>query len=297
MDLVVRAAHMPIPGETILGSDFRTIPGGKGANQAVAAARLGAEVTMVGRVGVDTFGQTLLHDLISEGIDVSYLAMDDRASSGVAMITVDNQGQNSIVVAPGANHNLTPAEIYHAFSRINEVDIVILQLEIPLDCVETAAILSHQRGARTILNPAPAQPLPTGLLSSIDILIPNESETGLLTGLPVHEISQVESAGQKLFDQGAHCVVITMGNRGVWVMPDKRQNGIHLPAHSVEVIDTTAAGDAFVAGLAVGLGEDLPLMEAVKLGNAAGALTVTRLGAQPSLPTRAEVNEFLIGVV
>ncbi len=295
MDLVVRAAHMPIPGETILGSDFRTIPGGKGANQAVAAARLGAEVTMVGRIGMDAFGQTLMNNLIAEGIDISNLVTDNRASSGVAMITVDYQGQNSIVVAPGANYHLSPADIQQAFSRIKEVDIVILQLEIPLDCVETAAMLSHERGSRTILNPAPAQQLSTNLLNWIDVLIPNESETGLLTGLPVDEISQVETAGQRLLNQGAHCAVITLGSRGVFVMPGMNQPGIHLPAHKVEVIDTTAAGDAFVAGLAVGLGEHFPLMEAIKLGNAAGALSVTRLGAQPSLPTRSEVNEFLIG--
>jgi ribokinase len=149
MDLVVRAAHMPIPGETILGSDFRTIPGGKGANQAVAAARLGAEVALIGRVGVDAFGHTLMENLIAESIDVSNVASDARASSGVAMITVDNRGQNSIVVAPGANFNISPADIHQAFSGIKEVDIVILQLEIPLDCVETAAKLSHQRGAQT----------------------------------------------------------------------------------------------------------------------------------------------------
>ncbi|MEN8171491.1 MAG: ribokinase, partial [Chloroflexota bacterium] len=202
MDLVVRAPHLPIPGETVLGQNFQTIPGGKGANQAVGAARLGAHVTMIGRVGNDTFGKTLSANLASEGIDTTHVLRDSNAPSGIAIITLDEAGQNCIVVASGANHKLTSKDVKTAFSQIDEVDVVVLQLESPLDCVEAAAKLGRERGAKIVLNPAPAQPLPDRLLALVDVLVPNESETSLLTDLPVENPSQIDTAARALFERG-----------------------------------------------------------------------------------------------
>ena len=293
MDLVVRVAHLPAPGETILGGEFHTIPGGKGANQAVAAARLGAEVTMVGRVGTDGFGQTLRANLASEGINVSCLHSDPSASTGVALITVDQPGQNTIVVASGANMRLTPAEIEAAFAQIAGVEVVMMQLESPIDCVETAARLALRSGARTILNPAPARSLPATLLAQVDILVPNEIEASLLSGVPVSDLDTADRAARQLFTHGIKTVVVTLGGKGALLVANKNEASVHIPAYPVQVVDTTAAGDAFVAGLAIGLGEGMSLFEAVQLGNAAGALSVTHLGAQPSLPTRQEVSQFL----
>lgn len=295
MDLVVRSAHLPAPGETILGGEFITVPGGKGANQAVAAARLGSQVTMVGRVGQDDFGLTLRQNLVREGIDVSHLETDPDASTGVALITVDQSGQNTIVVASGANMRLTPAEVERAFAQLTSFDMVVLQLESPLECVGTAARLGHQHGARVILNPAPARPLPASLLAMVDVLVPNETETGILTGFSIGRPAEVEIAGQQLLNLGVGGVVITLGGRGALAIPARKEPAFYLPAYPVKAVDTTAAGDAFIGGLATGLGEGLPLPEAVRLGNAAGAISVTRLGAQPSLPSRSEVTQFLKG--
>jgi ribokinase len=293
MDLVVRAAHLPAQGETILGGEFLMIPGGKGANQAVAAARLGAEVAMVGRVGNDGFGQALRTNLAGESIDVTHIRTDPAASTGVALITVDDSGQNTIVVVSGANMRLTPAEVEAAFTQIGQFDVVMMQLESPIACVETASRLARQAGARTILNPAPARPLPGSLLEQIDILVLNETEASLLSGVGVSEIEGADRAARQLISQGIGSVVITLGERGALLVAGKEDEPLHFPAYPVQVVDTTAAGDAFVAGLAVGLGEGMPLQEAVRLGNAAGALSVTRLGAQPSLPTRGEVDQLL----
>jgi ribokinase len=293
MDLVVRVAHLPAQGETILGGEFHTIPGGKGANQAVAAARLGAEVTMVGRVGNDGFGQALHTNLAGEEIDVTHLRTDPAASTGVALITVDQHGQNTIVVVSGANMCLMPAEVEQALTQIGPFDVAIMQLESPIECVETAARLARQAGARTILNPAPARLLPVRLLEQIDFLVPNETEASLLSGVDISEIEGAEHAARVLISQGVRSVVITLGGKGALLVAGKYDAPVHFPAYPVDVVDTTAAGDAFVAGLAVGLGEGMPLQEAVQLGSAAGALSVTRLGAQPSLPTRREVSQLL----
>ena len=289
MDLVVRTAHLPMPGETILGDDFRTIPGGKGANQAVAAARLGARVSMVGRIGEDAFGRALVQNLSEEGVDVTHIAVDEDAATGIAMITVDESGQNTIVVASGANMRLTTAQVVAALEALAPFDVLVMQLESPIECVLAAAVWAHKAGARVILNPAPAQPLPQELFHVIDVLIPNESETQLLTGMTVATIAQAEDAARALLSRGAGAVVLTLGAQGALVV-DKDVQALHLRPHSVEAVDATAAGDAFVAGLAVGLGEKLPLAEAARLGNAAGALAVTRMGAQPAMPTRQEVQ-------
>ena len=292
MDLVVRVAHLPQSGETILGRDHQAIPGGKGANQAVAAARLGAKVTMIGRVGQDAFGDLLLENLHREGIDVRAIQFDSQASSGIAMITLDEQGRNTIVVAPGANMTMTLGEVTAALDAIPLVDVLVLQLESPVECVLHAARLGHARKAKVILNLAPARALPDEIYQYIDVLVPNESETSLLSGLPVDTFEKAETAARNLLATGARSIVLTLGERGALVI-DGSHPAVHIRAHAVQVVDTTAAGDAFVAGLAVGLAEGYDLVEAARLGNAAGAIAVTRLGAQPAMPRRTEVERFL----
>ncbi len=291
MDLVVRTHHMPGPGETVLGDDFQTIPGGKGANQAVAAARQGARVSMVGRVGDDAFGQTLRSSLQAEGIDISHVLVDSSAPTGIAMITLDEGGQNSIVVAPGANAQLTAEDVEAALTDVGAFDTLVMQLETSLSAVQAAALVARERGAKIILNPAPAQPVPAALLTLVDVLIPNESETSLLSGLPADSPGQAKEAAQVLLDQGVGAVVLTLGAHGAVVL-EPGQEIVHLPPHIVDVVDTTAAGDAFVAALATRWSEGISLWEAAHCGNKAGALAVTKLGAQPSLPTRAEVDRF-----
>jgi ribokinase len=294
MDLVVRVAHLPAPGETILGRDYHTIPGGKGANQAVAAARLGGVVHMVGRVGQDSYGQTLRANLSVEGINVEFVQVDSASASGVAMITLDEAGSNSIVVAPGANMALTLQDVFQAFNGIASMDVLVLQLESPLECVLEATRLGQARGAKVVLNPAPARLLPDEIYKNVDVLVPNETEISLLTGLPVNTIGQAEQAADRLLEMGAGEVVLTLGGRGALVVIPGGSS-THIPPHVVQVVDTTAAGDAFVAGLAVGLAQGLNLVEASRLGNAAGAVAVTRLGAQPSMPTREDVMRMLEG--
>ena len=291
MDLVVRAPRMPVPGETLIGSDFRVIPGGKGANQAVAAARLGAQVTMIGRVGNDDFGRAQQRNLAQEGIDVTHVSVDPEEATGIALITLDATGQNSIILAPGANMHLTVAHVEATRQAIASADILICQLESPLEAVTRAIELAHANGARVILNPAPARPLDTALLRLVDYLIPNESEATLLTGIQVTDLSSAQKAAINLRERGVGTVLLTLGERGALLAND---GGItHQAGYAVKVVDTTAAGDAFVGGFAVALAEGRPLSDAVRFANAAGALAVTRLGAQPSLPTRQEVEQFL----
>jgi len=291
MDLVVRAPHMPIPGETVIGSDFRTIPGGKGANQAVAAARLGAEVTMIGRVGDDDFGRAQLRNLGELGIDTTHVIVDPEAATGIALITLDASGQNSIVLAPGANMRLTKEDINAARGAIVQSDVLVLQLESPLEVVAYTIDIAHAEGVKVILNPAPAQPLPKETLAKLDYLIPNESETALLTGIEVADLDSAKEAAERLRDEGVGTVVLTLGARGAFLA--SAEEFVHVPGYKVEVVDTTAAGDAFVGGLAVALAQGQNLAEAVRYANAAGALAVTRLGAQPSLPTRQEIEELM----
>lgn len=292
MDLVVRTPHMPAPGETVLGRDFQTIPGGKGANQAVGAARLGAQVSMVGCVGADAFGETLLTNLQANGINTKHVLTDSKTSSGVAMITLDEKGQNSIVVASGANMCLTPMDVRAAFAHISKADVVVLQLESPLECVLEAARQGKERGAKVILNPAPAQSLSDELLSLVDVLVPNEIETALLSGHPVVTTDQAARAAQQLFARGVGAVVLTLGSRGALLVSPTAQV-IHFPPFNVQVIDTTAAGDAFVAALSVGIASGLTLENAVRQANAAGALAVTKMGAQSCMPTKKEVDQLM----
>lgn len=295
MDLVVEVPTIPRPGETVLGKNFATFPGGKGANQAVAAARLGASVLLIGRVGTDSFGDQLLNNARAEGIDVTHVGVDPEAATGVAMISVDAAGQNSIAVASGANYQLTAMHVREAWGQIGHVDTLIMPLETPLETIATAAGLARESGARVVLNPAPARPLPNDLLSLVDVLVPNEPEAAQLTGMPVTNEDEVREAAQCLLGLGIGNVVLTLGARGALALAGSQRTltELHLDPHQVNVVDTTAAGDAFVAALAVALGEGMPLAEAASFANAAGALTVTKPGAQPSLPFRAEVEQLL----
>jgi len=291
MDLVARAPRIPHPGETVIGGDFRTIPGGKGANQAVAAARLGAQVSMVGRVGRDAFANPLLDNLAAAGVDHTFVIRGPKAATGVALIMVDDGGQNSIVVASGANMRLSPADVDGAEIAIADADALLLQLESPLKTVIRAAEVAHAHGVTVILNPAPARSLPGPLLSLVDVLIPNESETALLTGLPVGNQVEAKAAAAALRGLGVGTVILTLGERGALLA---REEGVeHFPAFEVTPVDTTAAGDAFVGGFAVALAEGRSWAEAVRWGNAAGGLATTRLGAQPSLPTRQALETLL----
>ena len=293
MDLVIRAAHIPKPGETILGTDFQTIPGGKGANQAVAAARLGGKVSMVGRVGEDPFAKVLLQNLKTVGVDVNHIQSDPDAASGVALIVVDDRGENSIVVGSGANMLLSEKDVEAAESVISDADVLVMQLEVPLEVVIRAAGIARANDVVVILNPAPARSLPTELLDLVNILVPNESETALLSGLPARSQTELETAASFLLDSGIQTVVITMGNRGA-LMADSKKVKL-FEAYEVQPVDTTAAGDAFVAGLGVALGNGKTLPEAVRWGNAAGALATLRFGAQTSLPMDVEVSQMLAG--
>lgn len=294
-DLVARAPRFPRPGETISGEDLQVIPGGKGANQAVAAARLGAKVSMLGRVGRDNFGDFLLDNLRSNHVDATLIQRDD-ASTGAAIIVVDANGQNSIVLSAGANGRVTPPDIDSiSFSDPStrsgrRFDLLLLQLEIPTPTVLRAARLAKENGLRVLLNPAPAKELPDELIALADFIIPNETELSLLTGSPVNDIPSAEIAAQRLLQRGAQTVIVTLGDKGALVM--NKETSTHVKAFAVDVIDTTAAGDAFVGGFATSALQDKSLEDSVRFGCACGALAVTKFGAQPSLPTKEEAEEF-----
>ncbi len=289
MDLVVRVPRFPIAGETILGGVFQTIPGGKGANQAVAARRLGAEVAMIGRVGGDAFGGVLRQNLVQEGISTDRLIVDDEQATGVALITVEERGENTIIVVPGANGRITTADIDAARPLITGADILLMQLEIPLEVVQYAAELAQAGGVTLILNAAPAQPLPPALFAQVDYLIVNEVEAGLLAGTAA---ARFENAARALQALGARAVVVTLGAEGSLLL-SRDGTSVVAPSFAVHAVDTTAAGDAFAGAFAVALAGRMPPEQAQRWGNAAGALAVTRAGAQPSLPTRLEIEEFL----
>lgn len=286
MDLVVRTPRLPQPGETLIGGPFQTFPGGKGANQAVAIARLGVPVVMIGRVGKDAFGTTLLAAARQDGVDSRGISQDENAATGVALITVENGGQNTIIVAPGANHRLTPEIVEQHKSIIQDASLLVMQLEVPLETVCVAARIARAAGVRVLLNPSPFQMPPPGLLRDVSVLILNETELGLLArGL---ELSQ---ASQRLVEQGAEAVVVTLGAQGAYLQTGESEST--LPAFPVEAVDAVAAGDAFIGAFAVALAEGKSMFDAACWGNAAGALAVTRQGAQPSLPRRAELLGML----
>lgn len=293
MDLVVEVPTIPRPGETILGDNFATFPGGKGANQAVVAARLGARVSLIGRVGQDAFGDQLLASAQADGVSVSHVGRDDTAATGVAMITIDERGQNSIAVASGANFRLTADHVREAWALLDAVDVLVMPLETPLETITTAVDLARRSEATIVLNPAPARSLPVEILASVDVLVPNELETEYLTSMSVSSIDASRAAARQLLTMGVSNIVLTLGSQGALVLEGNEDQPLLIPACQVDVVDTTAAGDAFVGGIAVGLGEGKSLVESARFASAVGALAVTKLGAQPSMPARAEVEMFL----
>jgi ribokinase len=293
MDLVVRAPHLPAPGETLTGASFFTAPGGKGGNQAVACARLGAATQMLGRVGNDVFGLALRESLTTHGVDASMVIVDDRHASGVALITVDALAENTIVIVPGANGAIDFDDVARLDSMFVGNRILMLQLEIPLEAVITAAGVAHDHGLTVILDPAPARPLPPEIYSLIGILTPNETEAEALTGIALDTDLNIERAAEMLVERGAWQVIIKLGGRGVYARSRHETTGQFHSAYRVAAIDTVAAGDAFNGGLAVALAEQRPWDEAIKWGLAAGAISTTRSGAQPSMPTREEVLRLI----
>ncbi|MDX1991057.1 MAG: ribokinase [bacterium] len=288
MDLVVRAPHLPLPGQTLTGQSFVTIPGGKGANQAVACARLGTAVRMVGRVGGDAFGAELRQGLHDHGVNIDAVAVDSNQPSGVALITVDAQAENTIIVVPGANGAIDERDLSRLDAVLVDAKVLLLQLEIPLTMVVAAAQQAKARGVIVILDPAPAQILPPDLYACVDLITPNETEAQALVGFPIANEAEAARASTVLQERGVGQVIIKMGSRGAyWQAADGQRTFV--PAYRVQAVDTVAAGDAFNGGLASALAEGLSLPEAVQRGMATGALSTTRPGAQPSMPTREEV--------
>ncbi|WP_394993727.1 ribokinase [Emticicia sp.] len=287
-DMVVKSQKLPAPGETIIGGTFLMNPGGKGANQAVAAAKLGAAVTFVSKTGNDIFGKQAVQGFQREGINIDYIFTDLENPSGVALILVDAKGENSIAVASGANGNLQIAEVEKAIGQIMPNDTVLLQLEIPIPTVEFAIKKCFERGAKVILNPAPAQVLDESVFKYLDIITPNETEAELLTGIKVIDLTSAEQAALKFHEKGVKNVIITLGSRGAYLHNDTINRLI--PAPIVEATDTTAAGDVFNGALAVALSEGQDLEQAISFACRAAAISVTRMGAQASAPMRNELN-------
>lgn len=290
-DMIIRLERIPRPGETILGGEFVTAAGGKGANQAVGAARAGGHVTFIARVGQDMFGERAVSGFVKDGINVEHVYRDKTSPSGVALIFVAQDGENSIAVASGANGRLAPADVKKAKSAFAAATVLVMQLETPLETVETAAELAAKAGVRVILNPAPARPLPDALLRRVSILTPNESEAELLTGVRVTNAASAAKAADQLLAKGVETVIVTLGAKGALVAGCSGKELV--PSFEVQAVDTTAAGDIFNGALAVALAEGQPLAAAARFANAAAALSVTRLGAQPSAPKRKEIEKLL----
>jgi ribokinase len=289
-DMIIQLERIPRPGETILGGQFATAAGGKGANQAVAAARAGGQVTFVARVGRDMFGDQAVAGFVNDGINVDYIVRDETAPSGVALIFVAQDGENCIAVAGGANGLLSSADVERAASALTDASTLVMQLETPLPTVLAAAQRAAAAGVRVILNPAPAQPLPEELLQHVSILTPNETEAELLTGIAVDDDTTAYQAAEKLMDRGVQNVILTLGARGALVVSSQTRQLV--PGFEVDAVDTVAAGDVFNGALAVALGEGQSLLSAAQFANAAAAISVTRLGAQPSAPTREEIEQL-----
>lgn len=291
-DMIVKVPRIPRPGETILGGRFSTAAGGKGANQAVAAARSGASVTFIARVGDDALGRQTLRTLKDEGIDLDYVRIDSVESSGVALILVDESGENSIAVASGANARLSPDDVGAAEGVIRDVDILLMQLETPIATVAAAAGIAERAGVKVIVNPAPACHLDDAFLETVSVITPNESELELLTGIPALDPGSVDRGALTLLNKGLDAVIVTMGSKGAYL---KTQNeAMIIPAFPVEAVDTTAAGDVFNGALSVALAEGQSWANAIRYANAAAAISVTRLGAQPSVPRREDILRMLL---
>jgi ribokinase len=290
-DMIIQVPSIPRPGETILGSTFQTAPGGKGANQAVAAARAGCDVALLACVGDDMFGREALAGFSTDGIDCEHVVIDPTAPSGVAQIFVSADGENSIGVASGANACLTPIHVEQSASMIEAANTILLQLETPLETVMRAAEIGAAAGCRVILNPAPARELPVKLYPLLNIISPNETEAELLTGIAVKDENSAVAAATSLHDRGVDTVLITLGASGVFLSTGASSKIV--PAYVVDVVDTTAAGDVFNGNLAAALCQGRQLEDALVYAQAAAALSVQCLGAQPSAPTRSAIDTFL----
>ena len=290
-DMTVKTPVMPVPGETVLGGAFTMSPGGKGANQAVAARRLGGDVSFICKLGRDLFGDNALRHYEEEGVAVEGV-LRSGLPSGVALITVDAQAENCIVVASGANLDITPEDIEACRPALTSCDILLMQLEIPVPAVLQAARIAHAAGARVVLNPAPYAALPEEIFSCIDLFIPNETELAAFSGLPVQDASSAAEAARVLFAKGVGTVIVTMGSKGSLLLDGGTPRTV--PAFRVEAADTTGAGDTYCGALCVALSEGKTLDEAAAFASAASALSVTRVGAQTAMPSRAEAEAFLL---
>lgn len=286
-DMTIKSTHLPAPGETIIGGNFMMTPGGKGANQAVAAARLGGDVTFITKTGNDLFGHQSIEQFNDENINTNYIVSDSDNPSGVALISVDSKGENCIIVASGANGTLCPDDLRDSEDAIKAADILLMQLEIPISTVEYAASLGKANGLTVILNPAPAQKLSDELLSHVSILIPNQVEAEILSGIEVIDWESAKRSAKIISDKGVKTIIITLGEQGVLL-----KNGdqyFEIPALKVDAVDATAAGDTFCGALAVALSRNHDLKEAVEFANKCAAITVTKMGARISIPYLAEV--------
>jgi len=286
-DMVVKSDRLPVPGETVLGGAFMMNPGGKGANQAVAIARLGGNVTFISKTGNDLFGRQSIEMYGDENIVTDYIFSDQNLPSGVALIMVDRNGENCIVVASGANGTLSPKDIEKARNVIESADILLMQLEVPMDTVEYAAKLAHEKGVKVVLNPAPAAFLSNDLLHCLYTIIPNKTEAEMLSGIKVSDLETAKQAADIIAAKGVDKVVITLGSKGALIKDG--DNYTNIPAESVNAVDTTAAGDTFCGALCVYLSEGYSLTESVRYANAAAAIVVTRIGAQSAIPYKNEV--------
>jgi ribokinase len=289
-DFVLQVSELPSKGQTVLGNQFTVARGGKGANQAVAAARLGADVTFVARLGHDSFGNEAISAYKQEGIRTDFIVQDPDLHSGVALIVVNTRGENTVSVGPNANSRLSPEDVFAAEAAIQQADCLLVQLEIPLGAVQAALDIAHRHHVRTILNPAPAQKLPTGILKLVDTLTPNETEAAILAGQDPSSIG-TDSLPHLASILGIPNLVVTLGSKGACILQSQQVDFV--APFSISPVDTTASGDAFNGALAVALARGETFPQAVRFANAAGAVTATRLGAQPSLPTRAELEQFI----
>lgn len=291
VDFIARVLHFPIPGETVIGYDFQNLPGGKGANQAVACAKLEAEVMMIGCVGSDIFGDNIITELKNSGVDVSLISRNNRVSTGIALITINKTGENNIIIIPGANRKIGENELMILEDALEKADILLLQLEIPIDTVLQAAILGKEKKVTVILDPAPAQKFPEELLRLVDIFTPNEIETASLVGFNIDSWDKASEAAHIFLQKGVKQSIIKLGNRGAFLANQKFEQ--IYPSVPVEAIDTIGAGDAFNGALAVALNEGKTINEAVQWGNAAGAFAATKKGTQTAMPSRSELMVML----
>lgn len=289
MDLVVNVDTMPKPGQTIIGSNFKEVPGGKGANQAVAMARLNGNVTMIGKVGEDGFGQTLINSLKNDKVDTTYI-QTAKGATGVALITVDKNAQNSIVVSPGANFEVKEDDIDNNIEAIKNSDIVVLQLETPLDTIKYALNKAKELNKYTILNPAPAVKLDDEIIKNIDLLTPNETELEIISGVSIETEEDIQKASQIMIEKGVKELIVTLGSKGSLYI--NKEKSMFKKAYKVEAVDTTAAGDSYTGALAVALSQDKGMEEAMDFASKVGALSVLKEGAQSSLPTLEDVENF-----